>query len=193
MKFPLKLVIFLCALGLCSSVWAEEEVKNPVKKLIGFEDQATEPKWIAVNDGVMGGLSKGGPEIKNGSLHFTGNLSLENNGGFSSIRTLEQKYDFSGKTAVVIRLKGDGRKYQLRLATDARYRGSAISYGAEFATEKGKWIEVKVPLNSLSPSWRGMNLKEPDFDSSKVEELGILIADKNAGAFEIEVDWIAVE
>lgn len=193
MKLPSLLVIFFCALGLCSSVWAEEEVKNPVKKLIDFEDQATEPKWIAVNDGVMGGLSKGGPEIKNGSLHFSGNLSLENNGGFSSIRTLEQKYDFSGKTAVVIRLKGDGRKYQLRLATDARYRGSAISYGAEFASEKGKWIEVKVPLNSLSPSWRGMNLKEPDFDSSKVEELGILIADKNAGAFEIEVDWIAVE
>ena len=193
MKLFSLLVNFLCALGLCSGAWAEEEVKNPVKKLIEFEDQATEPKWIAINDGVMGGLSKGGPEVKGGSLHFTGNLSLENNGGFSSIRTLGQKYDFSGKTAVVIRLKGDGRKYQLRLATDARFRGSAISYGAEFATEKEKWIEVKVPFDSLSPSWRGMKLKGPEFDSSKVEELGFLIGDKKSGEFEIEVDWIAVE
>jgi monofunctional biosynthetic peptidoglycan transglycosylase len=193
MNFFSWLVNFLCALGLCSGAWAEEEVKNPLKKLIGFEDQATEPKWVAINDGVMGGLSKGGPEVKGGSLNFTGNLSLENNGGFSSIRTLGQKYDFSGKTAVVIRLKGDGRKYQLRLATDARFRGSAISYGAEFATEKGKWIEVKVSFDSLSPSWRGMKLKGPEFDSSKVEELGFLIGDKKSGEFEIEVDWIAVE
>jgi NADH dehydrogenase [ubiquinone] 1 alpha subcomplex assembly factor 1 len=193
MKLFSLLVNFLCALGLCSGAWAEEEVKNPLKKLIGFEDQATEPKWVAINDGVMGGLSKGGPEVKGGSLNFTGNLSLENNGGFSSIRTLGQKYDFSGKTAVVIRLKGDGRKYQLRLATDARFRGSAISYGAEFATEKEKWIEVKVPFDSLSPSWRGMKLKGPEFDSSKVEELGFLIGDKKSGEFEIEVDWIAVE
>jgi monofunctional biosynthetic peptidoglycan transglycosylase len=118
---------------------------------------------------------------------------LENNGGFSSIRTLDQKYDFSGKTTVVIRLKGDGRTYQLRVATDARFRGSAVSYGAEFATENGKWIEVKVPLESLSPTWRGMKLKGPNFDSSKVEELGFLIGDKKSGVFEIEVDWIAVE
>lgn len=164
-----------------------------MKKLMEFKDQATEPEWIAVNDGVMGGLSKGGPDVKDGSLRFTGNLSLENNGGFSSIRTLDQKYDFSGKTAVVIRLKGDGRTYQLRVATDARFRGSAVSYGAEFATEKGKWIEVKVPLESLSPTWRGMKLKGPNFDSSKVEELGFLIGDKISGVFEIEVDWIAVE
>ncbi len=170
-----------------------EEAKNQKGKLIEFNDQVAEPKWVAVNDGVMGGLSKGGPEVKDGSLRFTGTLSLENNGGFSSIRTLDQKYDFSGKTAVVIRLKGDGRTYQLRVATDARYRGSAVSYGAEFATENGRWIEVKVPLESLLPTWRGLQLKGPDFDSSKVEELGFLIGDKKSGEFEIEVDWIAVE
>lgn len=164
-----------------------------MKKLMEFKNQATEPEWIAVNDGVMGGLSKGGPLIKDGLLHFAGNLSLENSGGFSSIRTLNRKYDFSGKTALVIRLKGDGRIYQLRLATDARYRGSAVSYAAQFTTENGKWIVVKVPFKTLSPTWRGMDLEGPPFDSSKVEELGFLIADKKAGEFEIEVDWMAVE
>lgn len=188
------LILFSTLCALISSCFSRaEDPESPMKKLMEFKNQATEPEWIAVNDGVMGGLSKGGPDVKDGSLRFTGNLSLENNGGFSSIRTLDQKYDFSGKTTVVIRLKGDGRTYQLRVATDARFRGSAVSYGAEFATENGKWIEVKVPLESLSPTWRGMKLKGPNFDSSKVEELGFLIGDKKSGVFEIEVDWIAVE
>jgi NADH dehydrogenase [ubiquinone] 1 alpha subcomplex assembly factor 1 len=192
MKFQFPLAAMLFALGAFSNIHAED-TKKSMEKLIEFKDQAAEPKWIAVNDGVMGGLSKGGPEVKDGSLHFTGDLSLENNGGFSSIRSVNQKYDFSGKTSIVIRLKGDGRKYQLRLATDARYRRSAVSYGSEFSTEKGKWIEVKIPFESLSPSWRGMKLKDPDFDPAKVEELGLLIADKKEGEFELEVDWIAVE
>jgi NADH dehydrogenase [ubiquinone] 1 alpha subcomplex assembly factor 1 len=173
---------------------AEPAVVEPAKmeQFMDFEKTEGAPKWFAVNDGVMGGLSKGGPEMKDGSLHFTGILSLENNGGFSSIRT-EGKYDFSGKKAMVMRVKGDGRKYQLRLATDARFRGSAVSYGAEFATEKGEWIEVKIPFGDLSPSWRGMKLDGPAFDASKVEEIGILIGDKKAGAFAVELDWISVE
>jgi monofunctional biosynthetic peptidoglycan transglycosylase len=188
------LILFSTLCALISSCFSRaEDPESPMKKLMEFKNQSTEPEWIAVNDGVMGGLSKGGPDVKDGSLRFTGNISLENNGGFSSIRTLDQKYDFSGKTTVVIRLRGDGRTYQLRVATDARFRGSAVSYGAEFATENGKWIEVKVPLESLSPTWRGMKLKGPNFDSSKVEELGFLIGDKKSGVFEIEVDWIAVE
>lgn len=184
---------FLIAAGFCSAgLRAEDNADGAVTHLLDFENAEGSPKWFAVNDGVMGGLSKGGPETKDGSLHFTGVLSLENNGGFSSIRT-DGRYDFSGKKAMVMRVKGDGRKYQLRLATDARYRGSAVSYGAEFATEKGEWTEVKIPLGNLSPSWRGMKLDGPALDASKVEEIGILIGDKKAGAFALEVDWISVE
>jgi monofunctional biosynthetic peptidoglycan transglycosylase len=193
MKNYLPGVVILALLGTPSVIRAVEPVRNQMETLIQFEGKAAEPKWIAVNDGVMGGLSRGGPEVKDGSLHFTGNLSLENNGGFSSVRTAKASYDFSGKAALVMRVKGDGRKYQLRLSTAARFRGSAISYGAEFATEKDTWIEVKVPFEALSPSWRGRNLDGPPLDLSKVAELGLLIGDKKAGPFEIEVDWIAVE
>lgn len=163
-----------------------------MKPLLDFNDASTAPKWFSVNDGVMGGLSKGLADIKHGSLHFRGDLSLENNGGFSSIRTAGD-YDFSGKEAVVMRVKGDGRSYQLRLATDARHKGSAVSYGAEFATVNAGWIEVRIPLKSLTPSWRGVKLDGPALDALAVEEIGILIGDKKAGRFSLEVDWIAVE
>ena len=163
-----------------------------MKQLMDFKSEAEAPKWFSVNDGVMGGLSKGKPTIKHGALHFRGELSLENNGGFSSIRT-SGNYDFSGKEVLVMRVKGDGRTYQLRLATDARYRGSAISYGTEFKTENGQWVEVTVPFEKLSPSWRGRKLDGPPLDLSEVEEIGILLGDKKAGGFTLEVDWIAVK
>ncbi len=173
---------------------AQNDVEEPgeTKQLMDFEAEKAAPAWFSVDDGVMGGLSKGLAGIKHGSLHFRGNLSLDNNGGFSSIRTAGN-YDFSGRKAMVMRVKGDGRTYQLRLATDARYRDSAVSYGAEFTTENGKWIEVKIPFDSLSPSWRGKKLDGPAFAPSQVEEIGILIGDKKPGRFSLEVDWIGVE
>ncbi len=163
-----------------------------MKTLMDFEKNGAGSKWTAVNDGVMGGLSEGGPEVRDGSLFFTGKLSLENNGGFSSVRRAG-KFDFSGKEMMKLRVKGDGRTYQLRLATNARLNGSAISYGAEFSTEDGKWTEVEIPFANLSPTWRGEKLDGPPLDISRVEEVGILIGDKKAGEFGIEVDWVAVE
>ena len=55
--------------------------------LFDFSGSAAEPGWTAVNDGVMGGVSRGGAKLIDGSLHFRGILSLDNNGGFSSIRS----------------------------------------------------------------------------------------------------------
>lgn len=190
----LPILSLLCAAGSYSIgfLGAEVEKNDNVKHLIDFSKSLEGPEWKSVNDGVMGGLSKGKPEMKDGKMHFTGVLSLENNGGFSSIR-VDKDYDFSGKTKMLLRVRGDGRTYQLRLSTDARYNDSAISYGTEFSTEKGKWIEVKVTFKSLSPSWRGRNLDGPPLDLSEVEEIGILIGDKKEGPFELEIDWITVE
>ena len=190
MKLNLGILSLFLALGSTTQMRAEE---TEMKVLMDFKKVSPEVKWVAVNDGVMGGVSQGGSEIKDGVMIFSGTLSLENNGGFSSVRTQGETYDFTGKSAMVLRVKGDGRTYQLRLATDARYNGSAISYGAEFKTTKGKWVEVRVPLESLSPSWRGRELDGPAFDKAKIEELGILLGDKTPGSFSLEVNWLGVE
>ena len=163
------------------------------KLLQEFAGAAGEPEWVAVNDGVMGGLSQGGATIKDGLLLFSGTLSLENNGGFSSVRTRDTRHDLGTAEAVVLRVKGDGRVYQLRLATDARFRGSRISYGAEFPTRAGEWTEVTLPFAKFAPSHRGTKLAGPALDLSKIEEIGLLIGDKRPGAFALAVDWIKVE
>lgn len=179
------------ALLLAGSVHAAPE--PPMKTLLSFDAGADEPRWVAVNDGVMGGRSQGGPELAEGRLRFAGVLSLENNGGFSSVRTLGRSFDLSGARAVVLRVRGDGRTYQLRLATDASYRGITVSWGGEFATVAGQWTEVRVPLAGLRPSVRGVALQGPSMDPARVRELGLLLGDKRAGPFQLDVDWIALE
>lgn len=164
-----------------------------MRPLMHFNGSATEPRWVAVNDGVMGGLSQGGPEIREGHLRFRGELSLANNGGFSSVRTVGQVFDMSGATSVVLRVRGDGRPYQLRLATAARFRGMAVSWGGEFTTQAGQWTEVRVALAALVPTVRGVRLDGPALDPADVEEIGLLIADKQEGPFALDVDWIGVE
>lgn len=42
--------------------------------------------WKVVNDGVMGGVSEGGMSEMSNVMLFEGFLSLENNGGFSSVQ-----------------------------------------------------------------------------------------------------------
>jgi monofunctional biosynthetic peptidoglycan transglycosylase len=158
-----------------------------------FSGGADEPAWIAVNDGVMGGLSRGAPRIVDGQLRFSGTVSLENNGGFSSVRTTGRVYDLSGAKAILLRVEGDGRTYQLRLATDARVGRSAVSYSADVPTSAGKWTEVRIPFATLVPTFRGERLNGPPLDLARVEEVGLLIGDGRAGPFALVVEWIKVE
>ncbi len=162
-----------------------------MKTISDFNGGNGEPEWFSVDDSVMGGISKGKTEVKGGTMMFSGDLSLKNDGGFSSIRTAG-KYDFSGKSGFVLRVKGDGRTYKMRIETDARHNGSEIGYQVDFSTEEGKYIEVKVPFTSFEPGWRGEELNGPPLDLSKVEEIGIVLADGKEGPFALEVDWLGV-
>lgn len=147
--------------------------------------------WRVVDDGVMGGLSKGKIEIsKDGILTFSGKLSLENNGGFSSLRTGDLKLDLAGAEGLVARVKGDGRTYQMRFSTEARFRGMEVSFKADFKTQKGEWTEVKVPFDQFKGSFRGMSLSKEKFNPGKIRRVGLLLGDKKQGPFELQVDWI---
>lgn len=147
--------------------------------------------WQIVDDGVMGGLSKGKFNISDDKkLKFSGNLSLENNGGFSSIRSKRTTMDLSQFKGIKMRVKGDGRKYKLRLESDSRYRRMAVSFQHEFSTSKDGWSEVFIPFDKLKASFRGWNLPGMKFNSKSIQRVGLIIADKIEGPFELHVDWI---
>ncbi len=78
--------------------------------VFSFSNQSDACCWPATNDGVMGGISQGQSEITSeGTLRFFGCVSLENNGGFSSIRSREEAKDLSAYNGILIRVRGDGK------------------------------------------------------------------------------------
>lgn len=190
MKWIPLAMAFATSTPLLANTETETKEASAPEFVLHFDDVASEPEWHPVNDGVMGGLSEGGSTMEDGVLVFAGHLSLENNGGFASVRTRGGDYNFATADGIALRVKGDGRTYQLRVATDARHRGSLVSYQRKFETREGKWVEVKVPFDELKPGWRGRMLSGHVFDHTKVSQLGILIGDKKEGPFRLEVDWL---
>lgn len=159
--------------------------------LRNFNEPSQEAPWYAQNDDVMGGVSDGHAQIKGGHLRFAGALSLENNGGFAQIYSLVEQSDLSEYAGIHLRVKGDGRAYQFRLATHARFRGSRIAYRSSFSTEAGEWMEIFLPFSSFVPSWRGNILSGPPLDLTSVQQIALLLADGNPGGFSLIVDSIA--
>lgn len=183
-------IVFLTA---AAPLPAEPEPAKKMQILRNFDSNAGESTWQAQNDGVMGGVSSGQAHISQGVLHFTGELSLENNGGFAQIYSPTVRSDFSAFSAVRLSVKGDGRTYQFRLATDERFRGSRIAYRANFETEDGEWSEVLIPLNSFQPSHHGRVLAGPPINLASIRQIAILLGDGTPGPFSLKVDWIGLE
>ena len=149
--------------------------------------------WRSVDDVVMGGVSQSGLSVTPTATGvFAGDLSLENNGGFASVRRNVEDVDFAGTSAIALRVKGDGRPYQLRLQT--KTTNDTISYRSEFETTAGEWIELRLPIADMEPVFRGEVVPDaPELSPNDVKQLGFLLADKQPGAFRLETDWIRLE
>jgi len=152
-------------------------------------DPESNAQWIIVNDGVMGGLSQGEfLRQQNGHGVFQGRVSLENNGGFSSVRCRIERKSISG-AYFMLNLKGDGKKYQFRVKPDSDDRHSYIY---QFETT-GDWQELKIPMNQMIPRFRGNDLDLPNYKGDYLEEMAFLIANKEAEDFRLEIKQISVE
>jgi hypothetical protein len=82
------------------------------KTLFDFQSTTGSAAWQIVNDDVMGGGSTSRFEVTNGVAVFRGEVSLENNGGFASVRSSPARHGLAGCDSFVIRLRGDGRRYK---------------------------------------------------------------------------------
>lgn len=158
------------------------------QKLIYEFNKNSKSDWNIVDDIVMGGRSNGGFSVnKDGHGVFSGDVSLENNGGFSSVRHhLPETLNLSKYTHVKLKLKGDGSYYQFRLKEGAYDRHS---YKKEFETT-GRWQEIDLAFKDFIPTFRGRTLDMPEFNGEKLSDITFLIGNKKAQRFELEVEWI---
>jgi hypothetical protein len=165
-------------------------IMNGDTVIFKFNSPATSGEWVTIDDVVMGGVSSSKFFINpDGTATFSGTVSPDNNGGFASARaSLENDFkDFEG---VIIFVKGDGNIYSLRFRTNENFNG--ISYQAKFKTEAGEWKEYKIPFSDFKPTFRGNTLSnKPKLESKDIKQIGILIADKQFGKFELNIEWVS--
>jgi NADH dehydrogenase [ubiquinone] 1 alpha subcomplex assembly factor 1 len=146
--------------------------------------------WATVDDTVMGGRSDGNFGLNEaGHGEYTGHVSVKNNGGFSSLRYGFPTMRSEGITKAIIRLKGDGNRYQFRVKSQNREYQSYVTY----IETSGEWEEVEVTLADLKPQFRGRQLNMPDYPGELLSEIRFLIGNKKEQDFKLELDWIKLK
>lgn len=154
--------------------------------MIDFSTPGEEERWYAVNDGVMGGVSRGGLTVEEGVGVFSGSVSFENDGGFSSVWRRPARYELAGTEALRVRVRGDGKTYRVRLTTPGLPDG--VSYQLPIETTAGTWTDHELPYEAFEPRFRGRRVNAPPLDPTKIREVGLLIADGQEGPFRLELE-----
>lgn len=160
------------------------------KTLFDFKAATNSPAWEVVNDDVMGGVSTSQFQVlTNACAVFSGTVRLENNGGFASVRSAPVGENLTGLTAFVLRVRGDGRGYKFSVRTGASFNSQL--YQTSFTTKQGEWEEHRLAFSDFVPTFRGRILTDvPLLNPAKVNSVGFLISDKQAGPFRLEIAWI---
>ncbi|QTE23933.1 CIA30 family protein [Polaribacter cellanae] len=160
------------------------------KTIFDFNLNSDVSQWKVVDDVVMGGRSNGNFKInKKGDGVFYGDVSLENNGGFSLLRYRFSSIKVKDFKEVVLKVKGDKKKYQFRVKDKTT---NYYSFILTFETN-GAWQTIKIPLAEMEPAFRGRKLKMDNFSSESVEELAFLIGNKKEQHFKLEIDKIYLQ
>lgn len=165
-------------------------LQNNNVDIFNFQEVNNTLQWNVVDDGVMGGLSEGKIWINDtGNGVYEGNVTTENNGGFSSLRYKFSSRDVSAFNYIVLNVKGDGKTYQFRIKEKLSQRYSFIS---SFKTI-GEWEIIKIPFNTFYPGFRGAILDKPNYSGNTMEEIAFLIGNKKKESFVLEIKNIQVE
>lgn len=157
------------------------------REIFRFSSDADLSQWEIQDDVVMGGRSQGALTLNEaGNAVFTGTVSLENDGGFSSVQHAFGPIDVSKYSVVVLGLKGDGKTYQLRIDSekDARH-----SYACDFQTS-GCWQAIEIPFADLFAIRHGDRLDLPHYPGQTLAQIQILIGNGTPESFRLEIDKI---
>lgn len=149
--------------------------------------------WFVVLDGVMGGRSEGNIERFDQSIVFRGSISLENNGGFASLRTPYQEFDLSNYKTVTIRYRSTGQDFALSMNKYKRFWRP--NYKTNLPVTNGDWVTLTCNLVDFETYRLGDKLAgHPDQDDlASIIRLGLISNTKAATNFELEVDKIVFE
>lgn len=149
--------------------------------------------WRVVNDGVMGGLSKSETNLTENTLIFKGKTSLENSGGFASLRTAFNPGKLKGSKTITIRFKSNSINRTFGISLKDKERFYMPYFKHEFSPKNTNWQTLTVNLEDFKPYRMSetYNAKMPLSYLDNVFALVLIISDKKQGDFDIELDYIS--
>lgn len=160
--------------------------------LFDFADPAAVDAWSAIDDRVMGGISRS--RLRHdpaGHAIFEGSVSLEQNGGFASIRSTPAARGKPGALALLIEFRGSEKRYKLNLLTADAFDG--LNHQAVFAANGNDWQTLRIPVADFRPTFRGREVPgAPPLDTARIRQVGLMIADRQVGPFALEIRRISL-
>ena len=108
--------------------------------------------WRPLNDGVMGGRSTGNVAYGDSAMVWRGATSLENNGGFASLRAPWGHLNLSQARDVVLTCRGTGGPFKLTMETSERwwmpYAYASFSPSEDWGERLGKTVMQAQQLSA---------------------------------------------
>ena len=173
---------------------AENMIIDDMKNQSGKPDEefceGGNAKWCFVTDKVMGGISKGSLDFKKeNEIYFyrmTGELSLENNGGFIQFRTkVENHPREKNYKGVRLRVRGNNNEYAIHIRT--KYLLLPWQYYESTFQAMDEWSTIELPFSSFGKS----NFYQPSSVSSQdIKTIGIVAIGRE---FEAQIDLASIE
>ena len=160
--------------------------------LFDFTDPSAANAWHAIDDRVMGGISRS--TLRHdpaGHAVFEGTVSLEQNGGFASVRSSPGERGLSGAGTCLIELRGDNKEFKLSLLTDDGF--DSLNYQASFTPKGTDWQTLHLPLADFRASFRGREVTDaPPLAPARIRQVGLMIAARQAGPFALDIRRISL-
>ncbi len=142
------------------------------------ERSALGTAWEGFTDQVMGGVSEMNVRIESDGaekiLHLSGNVSLENNGGFVQVRLLfndkKRSFDASDYSGIALRVRGIDRGYYVHLRTTRTV--FPWSYYAQEFPVSDAWNIVYLPFSDFESEYMAAS----KLNTAKLTSIGIVAA-----------------
>ena len=162
------------------------------RQLFDFTDPQAVDTWHAIDDRVMGGLSRS--RLRHdpaGHAVFEGDVSLAQNGGFASVRSAPGDRGLAGAQACLIEVRGDQKAYKLSLLVDDGFDG--VSYLAGFTPDGRTWQTLRLALAEFRASFRGREVPGAlPLDPARIRQVGLMIAARQAGPFALDIRQVSL-
>ncbi|NUP85870.1 MAG: CIA30 family protein [Burkholderiaceae bacterium] len=160
--------------------------------LFDFSDPHAVDAWRAIDDRVMGGMSRS--RLRHdlaGHAVFEGEVLLAQNGGFASVRSDSGERGRAGATACLVEVRGDTKQFKLSLLADDGF--DSVNYQASFAPDIHHWQTISLPITSFRASFRGRDVPGARaLDPARIRQVGLMIAGRQSGPFALDIRRIGL-